>query len=124
MKFTVNVKRMITTNLSEVDINEDKINEDFGSVDNFLLWIKGVSNTQKERNLLKKLDEKFPMDKEDYIQSVGNHIHTYEGTRFDTVNGIYEGGLDKHQHIIDYEKSLRFKKKDGTVVNEIKIEFE
>ena len=34
MKFTVNVKRMITTNLSEVDISEDKINEDFGSVDN------------------------------------------------------------------------------------------
>ena len=31
---------------------------------------------------------------------------------------------NKHQHMIDYEKSLSFKKKDGTVVNEVKIEFE
>ena len=61
----------IFTNLCEVDIDEEKIKEDFGSVENFILWTKNEPNTQKERNLLKKLEEKFPMDVEDYIHSNG-----------------------------------------------------
>jgi len=124
MKFTVNYKKMIQTNLSEIEISEDRIIEDFGSVENFLLWTKDEPTNQKERNLLKKLSEKFLMDPVDYIKSVGNHIQTFQGHRFDVLHGVYEGGFDKHQHIIDYEKSIGFRKRDGTSVKEVKIEFE
>lgn len=123
MKFTINYKKVTTTILSEVDISEDRINEDFGSVENFIVWTKNEPSNQKERNLLKKLNDKFPMDVEDYIQSVGKHIKTFEGHRFDMLNGVYEGGFDQHQHIIDREKSIGFKKRDGTRVKEVKIEF-
>jgi len=124
MKFTVSYKMEIHTNLSEIDISEDRIIEDFGSVENFILWTKNEPTNQKERNLLKKLSEKFPMDKVDYIKSVGNHIQSFQGHRFDVLHGVYEGGLDQHQDIINFEKSIGFKKRDGTKVKEVKIEFE
>jgi len=123
MKFTVSFKKVINLNLSEVDISEDRLIEDFGSVENFHIWVKRETYNRKEQNLLKKLLEKFPMDVEDYIKSVGTHIQSFEGFRFDTLNGVYEGGLDEHQHMIDYDKSVSFKKGDGTSVKEIKIEF-
>ena len=53
MKFTMRYEVRIPTNLCEVDIDEEKIKEDFGSVENFILWTKNEPNTQKERNLLK-----------------------------------------------------------------------
>lgn len=124
MKFTVSFKKVINLNLSEIDISEDRLIEDFGSVENFHIWVKRETYDQKERNLLKKLLEKFPMDIEDYIKSVGTHIQSYEGDRFDTFDNVYEGGLDEHQHMIDYDKSVSFKKRDGTIVKEVKIEFE
>lgn len=124
MRLTVTYKKVINTNLSEVDISEDRLIEDFGSVENFHIWVKRETYDQKERNLLKKLLEKFPMDIEDYIKSVGTHIQSYEGDRFDTFDNVYVGGLDEHQHMIDYDKSVSFKKRDGTIVKEVKIEFE
>ena len=74
MKFTVNFKKVINLNLSEVDIGEDRLIEDFGSVENFHIWVKRETYNRKEQNLLKKLLKKFPMDIEDYIKSVGTHI--------------------------------------------------
>ena len=40
MKFTMRYEVRIPTNLCEVDIDEEKIKEDFGSVENFILWTK------------------------------------------------------------------------------------
>jgi len=124
MKFTVKYKMQIQTNLSEVEISEDRIIEDFGSVENFLLWCNENPIKQKERNLLKKLSEKFPMFPEDYIKSVGNHIQTFQGHRFDMLHGVSEGGLDQHQDTINFEKSIGFENRDGTRVKEVKIEFD
>lgn len=124
MKFTMSYEMKIFTNLCEVDIDEEKIKEDFGSVENFILWTKNEPNTQKERNLLKKLEEKFPMDVEDYIHSVGQHIQTFKGYRFDTLRSVSVGGLDNNQTQINYEKSIGFKKKDGRSVKDVIVGFE
>ena len=124
MKFTMRYEVRIPTNLCEVDIDEVKIKEDFGSVENFILWTKNEPNSQKERNLLKKLGEKFPMDVEDYIHSNGQHIQTFKGHRFDTLKWVGEGGLENNQTQINYEKSLRFTRKDGRSVKDVIVGFE
>ena len=86
-----------------MDIDEEKIKEDFGSVENFILWTKNEPNTQGK--IYSKVGRKFPMDVEDYIHSNGQHIQTFKGHRFDTLKWVGEGGLENNQTQINYEKS-------------------
>lgn len=124
MKFTMTYRMTVPICLCELEIDEERLVEDFGSVENFLLWCKNQPETQKERNLLKKLSEQFPMEVDDYVKSVGSHNRTFKGHRFDDFKGIDEGGLEDYEHLIESENNLRFKKKDGSVVSEVRVGFE
>ena len=93
----------------------------FWFIENFILWTKN-NQTPKKRNLLKL--GRVSMDVEDYIHSNGQHIQTFKGHRFDTLKWVGEGGLENNQTQINYEKSLRFTRKDGRSVKDVIVGFE
>ena len=110
---------------TELEINEDQVLKDFGSIENFDLWnrfrpndldgesslsARDFSGGRKEYNLYKviknKMDEDFRSNEGnngvnqpyEYLRKFGKKTKSEEGHRLDRVNAISLGSLEDNRY--------------------------
>ena len=137
MKITVGYEVSLLLQ-TELEISEDQILKDFGSIENFDLWnrfrpndldgdsslsARDFSGGRKEYNLYKVIKEKMDEDFQrgnsnkgvnqpyEYLRKFGKKIRSEEGHRWDRVDSICVGPLEENRYpylLIDHPISIDF----------------
>ena len=117
MKILVKYEKIVPT-ISEIDLDEEKVIKDFGSVQNFIDFVK-IRQSQSNHYLVKGTDEDLKKNLEKYRDTDFNEISYIKenGKKIKTVSGFNEDEL-KDLSINNFEKKVSEYQKE---LNKIKI---
>lgn len=134
MKILVKYEKIVPT-ISEIDLDEEKVVEDFGSVQNFIDFVKIrqsfsneylVKGTKEDlyKNLEKYKDTDF--NEINYIKENGKKIKTVNGFNEDKLIDLsinnFEKKVDEYQKKLDEIKISTDKKKTEQTTEQIEKE--
>ena len=113
MKILVEYEKIVPT-ISEIDLDEEKVIKDFGSVQNFIDFVK-IRQSHSNHYLVKGTEEDLHKNLEKFRDSNFNETNYIKenGTNIKTVKGLNEDNLidvsinDFEQKVNNFRKELK-----------------